>query len=349
MKKFIIRNHRILFYITWFLIGIIQSYATELMDDEAYYWMYSRYPDFGYFDHPPMIAFVIKAGYFFFHNELGVRFFIVALNTATVYIIQQLLQRKNDFLYYAILGSMALAQVGGFIAVPDGPMLFFTALFFLVYRKFIQQPGLLYSMLLGVIAAALLYSKYHGVLIIIFVLLSNPKLLKSYPIWLAGSVALLLFAPHLYWQYLNDFPSVQFHLNERIPSAYRINFTTDYIFGQILLAGPILGWLFLWSAFKYKPTSITERALKFTLAGIYVFFLLSSFKYRVEANWTVPAYIALIVLSHQYLDENINLRKWVYKTLPFSLLFVLVIRLSSMSDNRVLQRLTPSGRTVDAR
>ena len=340
MKKFIIKNHRILFYITWFLIGIVQAYTTELMDDEAYYWLYSQYPDFGYFDHPPMIAFVIKAGYFFFHNELGVRFFIVVFNTATVYIIQQLLQRKNDFLFYAILGSMALAQVGGFIAVPDGPMLFFTALFFLVYRKFIQQPGLLYSVLLGVIGAALLYSKYHGVLICILVLVSNPKLLKSYHIWLAGLVALILFAPHLYWQYLNDFPSVQFHLNERIPPAYRINFTTDYVFGQVLLAGPIIGWLFIWSAFKYNTTSLTERALKFTLTGVYIFFLLSSFKYRVEANWTVPAYIALIILSHQYLDQHFALRKWVYRTLPFSLLFVLVIRVSSMSYNSVLQRLT---------
>jgi hypothetical protein len=287
-----------------------------------------------------MIAVVIKAGYFFFQNELGVRLFIVVLNTATIYIIQQLLQRKNDFLYYAILGSIAISQVGGFIAVPDWPMLFFTSLFFLVYKKFIQQPGLLYALLLGVTGASLLYSKYHGVLIGILVLLSNPKLLKSYHIWLAGLVSLLLFAPHLYWQYLNDFPSMQFHLNERIAAAYRINFTSDYVFGQILLAGPVLGWLFLWAAFKYKTTSLTERALKFTMAGIYIFFLASSFKYRVEANWTVPAYIALIVLSHQYLDEHPALRKWVYRTLPLSLLFVLAIRISIMSDDPLLQRLT---------
>jgi len=35
MKNFAIKNHRILFYTTWFTIGIIQSCYTELMNDEA--------------------------------------------------------------------------------------------------------------------------------------------------------------------------------------------------------------------------------------------------------------------------------------------------------------------------
>ena len=100
MKKFIIKNHRILFYITWFLIGIVQAYASELMDDEAYYWLFSRYPDFGFFDHPPMIAFVIKAGYFFFQNELGVRLLFLLMNSLSLFIIENLLEKKNVFLFY---------------------------------------------------------------------------------------------------------------------------------------------------------------------------------------------------------------------------------------------------------
>ena len=80
MKNFIIKNHRTLFYTAWFILGVIQSRYTELMDDEAFYWAYSRFPAFGYFEHPPLIALFTGAGYWLFKNELGVRFFIVILN-----------------------------------------------------------------------------------------------------------------------------------------------------------------------------------------------------------------------------------------------------------------------------
>src|ERR1700741_4547938 len=105
MRNFVIRNHRVLFYATWFILGVIQSRYTELMDDEAFYWAYSRFPAFGYFEHPPLIALFTGAGYWLFKNELGVRFFIVILNAASVYIIRQLSDGKNDFLFYAIMAS----------------------------------------------------------------------------------------------------------------------------------------------------------------------------------------------------------------------------------------------------
>ena len=32
------------------------SQALQLHPDEAYYWLWSRYLDWSYFDHPPMVA-----------------------------------------------------------------------------------------------------------------------------------------------------------------------------------------------------------------------------------------------------------------------------------------------------
>ena len=58
------------FYCCWLLVNLVQAAGTELLHDEAYYWVYSHYPDWGYFDHPPMIALLIKAGYAIFPNEL---------------------------------------------------------------------------------------------------------------------------------------------------------------------------------------------------------------------------------------------------------------------------------------
>ena len=327
MLSFIKRNHRLLFYIAWFLVNLIQAGYTELFDDEAYYWVYARFPDWGYFDHPPLVALLIKAGYAIFPNELGVRIFIVLLNTATIFITQQLLAKKDDYLFYAIACSIAVVQIGGIIAVPDIPLLFFVSLFFWLYQRFIERMTIWRAVLLGLSIAAMLYSKYHGVLIVLCTLASNPKLFTRYQTYIVTVVALLAFAPHLYWQYIHGFPSVQFHLFERSANAYDTRFTIEYLVGQLALAGPLMGWLLLKAAFDYKPKKELDRALKYTLVGFYGFFLISSFRGRVEANWTVPAFVALIVLSHQYLLQQTAWRSWLYKSLSISLIFVLLIRI----------------------
>src|SRR4028119_1663605 len=117
--SFINKHHRTLFFLAWFVINLVQAGTTGLFHDEAYYWMYSMYLDWGYFDHPPMVAFLIRMGYILFHNEFGVRLMTVVLNTLSLLIIYHLLPRRNDRLFYAIASSFAVLQIGGIIAVPD--------------------------------------------------------------------------------------------------------------------------------------------------------------------------------------------------------------------------------------
>ena len=259
MKTFFQKNHRLVFYGMWLLLGLIQSGLTELQDDEAYYWVYSRYLDWGYFDHPPMIALLIKMGYAIFPNELGVRLFPLLLNILSLIIIEKLIDKKNPFLFYGIALSIAVIQLMGFIAVPDTPLIFFTALFFWCYKKFITNSSLLHTLLLGIAVAFLFYSKYHAVLIVLFTLLSNIRLFTKYQTYLAGLLALLLFAPHLWWQYQHDWVSFRFHLLENNAHAYKPSFTTEYILGQLLLPGPLAGLVLLPAAFLYKPKSKLKK------------------------------------------------------------------------------------------
>jgi len=326
------RHHKTIFYLLWFVVNLIQAGKTGLFDDEAYYWMYSKFPAWGYFDHPPIIGLMIKAGYNLFANELGLRLFVVFISTASLYAIDSLLEQRNDRLFYAIALSMGLLQIGGIIAVPDLPLLFFVALFFLAYKKFTTFPSIGNTILLGLIVALMFYSKYHGILIVFFTLLSNPKLFIRWQTYAAGLIALILFFPHLYWQYQHNYPSIQYHLFERNAIDYRSSFTIEFIIGQILLAGPLIGWLLLWAAGKHKPASLTEKALRWCFFGIYGLFLLSTLKGQAEANWTVPAFVSLIVLSHQYLTANPKPAQWVYILFLPSFLLVLIVRVYMMID-----------------
>src|SRR5439155_22310231 len=134
---------------------------------------------------------------------------------------------------------------------------------------FVQKMTIGNTLLMGICMACMLYSKYHGVLVIVFTLISNPRLfLKPYT-WLAGTICVLLFFPHLYWQYTHNFPSVQYHLFERNASYYKFSFTTEYILGQIAFAGPVMGWCLLFAAIRYRPMSASERAMEYAFVGIY--------------------------------------------------------------------------------
>ena len=332
MNLFFQKHHRLLFYSSWLLLALAQAASTELIADEAYYWVYSRFPAWGYFDHPPMIAFIIKSGYALFQNELGVRLICALLSTLTILITESLTERKNPFLFYTIVLSIGVLQIAGFLAVPDTPLLFFTALFFYTYRSFVKKTSWVNTVLLALSISLLFYTKYHGLLIVLFTFLSTIKLFTRWQTWVAGLFVLILYIPHLLWQWDHDWVSFRYHLFESNVSAYKFSYTTDYLLGQLLLAGPLAGFILLPAAFIYKVKSQNEKALKFTLIGIYLLFLISSFRGKVEANWTMPALIPMIVLSHQFIIDKISWIKPLRIIAFVSLLLVIAGRVYLVVD-----------------
>ncbi len=332
MKDFLQKNHRLLFYGTWLLLGLMQAGLTELQDDEAYYWVFSRYLDWGYFDHPPMTALLVKMGYAIFPNELGVRLFPLLLNVGSLLIIEKLSNKKNPFLFYGIALSLAILQISGFSAVPDIPLIFFSALFFLCYKKFAAERSWRNTLLLGLSIALLFYTKYHAVLIVLLTLISNIRLLTKYKTYIAGFIALILFLPHLAWQFEHNWISFRYHLFESNVNAYKVTFTAEYFLGQLMLPGPVAGFILLPAAFLYKTKNATEKALRYNMIGIYIFFLLSSFRGKVEANWTSPVIVSIMLLSYQYLLEKFKWQRLLLRLLPITLFIVLFARIVMIVD-----------------
>ena len=135
--NFRLRDHFLkpltLFIIAWSVLNLVQAGLTPLNKDEAYYWMYSKYLAWGYFDHPPMIALMIRVGYLFFHNELGVRLMVIISQIAALLIIWSLTdeeQRKgkgNALIFIMLVAILPVFNIYGFIATPDAPLILFSA------------------------------------------------------------------------------------------------------------------------------------------------------------------------------------------------------------------------------
>ena len=81
------RNAPLPFLALWFLLAVIPGGLAELTSDEAYYWFYTTSLQWGYYDHPPFLALMIRAGTLLFPGELGVRFVTAALSTMGLLIV----------------------------------------------------------------------------------------------------------------------------------------------------------------------------------------------------------------------------------------------------------------------
>ena len=329
-------NRPILFFsLAWFLVNLVQAYFTEVHADEAYYWVYSLFPAWGYFDHPPVIAILIKLGYSLFANELGTRIFPALLGAGTVYIVYQLLpQGKRDIrLYILVVSAVSLMHlnVAGFMALPDIPLVFFASLFYLVLKRYLVEDRMIQALALGLIIALMMYSKYHALLVIFFTILSDWRLILRRTFWVIVAVSLVLYLPHILWQVQNNFVSFEYHLVYR-NDPFQPRQILEFIGNQLLVTGPFVGFLLLYLAFSRRAGDAFERMMKFNLVGFFGFFLISSFRGHVEPQWTAAAFPPMIVLALIQADGFRKLKRWLvilgFATIPV----ILVMRLFLMVE-----------------
>jgi len=202
------------------VFNVFQGAYLGVIADEAYYWVYSQEMAWGYFDHPPLVAVWIKISSFLFgRTEIGVRFFSAISLFFTFIIIWKTLAikftKQNVNLFLLLIFSTGLLNVYGFITVPDTPLVLFLALFIYAYKRYLNIKDLTAYALLVISVLGLLYSKHHTFLIVLFVVLSNLKLMTDYKLWICLFIIIAGYFPHLYWQYLNDYPTFKYHLSGR--------------------------------------------------------------------------------------------------------------------------------------
>ena len=314
-----------------FFLNILQAYFTEIIFDEAYYWHFAKRMAWGYFDHPPMVALLIKISSIFFENELGVRFMSSVLSAGTFILLWLLIdspKKKDNIPLFFVFGlSMSLINAYGFLTLPDTPLVFFTALFLWIYKRFLKRPNYAIALLLGVSIAALMYSKYHAVLIIVLVILSNTKLLTNRYAWTAVIVALLLYTPHFMWLADNNFVSIEYHLFERPKSPYSFEkFTLAFFVNLVAILGFTFPWVYK-TLYQTKANHLFTKTLLYLTYGFIVFFFISSFKVKVQTQWVIVISIPLFILTYTHMLSNINLKKWVYRMAIVNCIILGVLRI----------------------
>src|ERR1700733_11524460 len=111
------------------LLRLVAAACTPLTFDEAYYWMWSKHLAGGYYDHPPMVALVIRLGTLIAGDtEFGVRLVSVLLALPMSFAVYRTAEilfggRRVAATATILLNATMMAAVGTLIVTPDSPLL----------------------------------------------------------------------------------------------------------------------------------------------------------------------------------------------------------------------------------
>jgi hypothetical protein len=332
------------------VLRLVGAAWTPLTFDEAYYWMWSKNLAFGYYDHPPGVAVVIRLGTLIAGDtEFGVRLVSILLAlpmSFAVYRTAEILFGGQRVAATAtiLLNVTLMAAIGTLIVTPDSPLLVSASFVLFFLAKVLETGRGAWWLAVGVAVGVALLSKYTALFFgpaILIWLLSVQKLrrwlVSPWP-YLGAVAAFAIFSPVILWNADHDWVSFIKQIGRSRIADFKPLFIGELIPTQIAFATPpvfILGAMGLYALTRRDGGALAARALINAIFWTIVsYFIWHSLHARVEANWFAPVYpafaIAAAVAAHQTRWEGRRQRivhfclRWAPPTgiLMFALLIV---------------------------
>ena len=311
-EKRLITN-TILTVVALVVLRLVAAAFTPLTFDEAYYWTWSKHLAGGYYDHPPMVAFVIRAGTMIAGDtELGVRLVSSLLALPMSWAVF----RTTEILFggmrtaasaVVLLNVTLMAAVGTLIVTPDAPLLVASSFVLFFLAKVLETGRGAWWLAVGAAVGCALLSKYTAMffgLAIVIWLVAVPKLRRWFLspwLYLGGLVALALFAPVIAWNADHQWVSFIKQLGRARIEDFRPAFIAELVPTQVGFATPlvfILGAMGLHAMAWRQSGAYGSRMLVNTMFWtIVAYFVWHSLHARVEANWFAPVYPAFAVAA----------------------------------------------------
>ncbi|HEY3814240.1 MAG TPA: glycosyltransferase family 39 protein [Caulobacteraceae bacterium] len=284
----------------------------HLTEDEAYYRIWSLSPAFGYFDHPPMIAWWIWLGrHLAGDDSLGVRLLPVlasAVSSLIVFDLARLTGASDRTAARAGIWYNAtfLVGAGAMLAIPDAPAsLFWQLTVWTVLRALKGERVWAWWIAAGAAAGLACISKYSGlflapgVLLVLALTVRGRAQLKTPWPWLCVIIAAAIFSLNLIWNAEHHWLSFVKQFGRAAPHHFSANFILEFIAGQLLLLNPLIA-VFAVRALMRKPRWFDlDGAWLFAAfsAPFFAYLLLHSLHDRVQAHWPSPLYPALAICA----------------------------------------------------
>jgi dolichol-phosphate mannosyltransferase len=303
------------------LLRFIWAATIDLSPQEAYYWNYAMHPALSYLDHPPMVAWVIRAGTLLLgKSEIGVRIgglLLVVASTWLFYALGRLWFSRRGGLWAAVLFQVIPVYfIYGVLITPDVPLICFWLLtIYLVSIAVLKdRPSAWYSA--GAALGFAMLSKYTALFLVPSTLLflvadraHRKWLLRKEP-YLALFLSLVIFSPVILWNYQHQWASFAFQFGRRVLGQEMINpvRSTPHSFTEFLAIqlGSIFPTFLAVLVFSFAVAlyfTIKDQGPRWKLClffafPILAFFTVYSIGSAVNVSWPLPGYLALLIAAH---------------------------------------------------
>jgi 4-amino-4-deoxy-L-arabinose transferase-like glycosyltransferase len=288
------------------LARFVAAAVLPLSADEAYYWLWSRHLDWGYYDHPPLIAFAIRAGTMMFgETPFGVRLAgVVASIVASIAVWRGgavLLKNEKAGGYACLFFNLSLmVAIETMAATPDTLAVWTAALFLWALAKLEETGRGAWWLAAGMAAGIGLLAKYTtfflGAGTLVWLLADSRQRRWLLTVWpYAGAlIAAILFWPNLRWNQTHDWMTFALQFGRLDAGHFTLRFLLEFLAAQLGLATPFIFILAVMGIFTRREGSLLAPARIWPSIAYFAFHALHD---RVQGNWPSFLYPALAICA----------------------------------------------------
>ena len=312
-----------------FVLKIAVIAKTSLVDDEAYYFLWTRHLALGYVEHAPLLTWFLKASALLFgETGFGVRKLLGVLCYAALSAVlysfgRDIRDRRTGLLLATAFNLTPFFAGASLVMTTDTPLVIFLFLTLWAYHRGLFQRAS-WLPLAGVFLGLALLSKITavfvgaGILLYLCVPLDRARANRWRLVALSFVVALAVYSPFIFWNAQHDFAFVRWvtgRLLQKPGGFARFARVVGGTAGAVFPAG--LPAVFFRLVPKTAIDGLRGRisGVKYFLASAafvpLVYLLVKSYKNKLEANWPATAFVGGLFLVAWHLGEHWQRRKRV--------------------------------------
>lgn len=234
------------------LLHLLVMGRFELSGDEAHYALFAYHLDWSYFDHPPLVGWLLATLLPLSDSEFTLRLWPLFLSLLSSWLLYRLTRQIYPqsspwvaLVAVALLHSALVFQLLSLAMLPDTPLIpLGLAAAIMLHRAVVEGEARAW-LGVGLLFGLAGLSKYTAVILVVSAALlvgwGNWRSLRGPWPWLGVALAALLITPVLWWNYLNDWISISYQLGHGMPQrAWSLERLGLSFAGQLLAYGPLL-------------------------------------------------------------------------------------------------------------
>ncbi len=278
-----------------------------LTPDEAYYAAWSRHLEWGYIDHPPLVAWLLAGSLRVFgHHLLAVRVPAVLLQAGTTLLAAALARTRGGprpaLAVALLLQAAPVFSLGAVLMTPDAPLAFSWAATLWAFDLAIRRDRrwfLTAGLCLGLAALSKISAGLLGLALLGGLLAGRDgrRLLATLWPWAGGALSLAVASPFLAWNAARGWPSFAFQLRHGLGgSGFSVARLAGSLCAQAAYVSPVLIAGAAWRALRRRGDA-AERALAFSALPVVAFFTLAAaFSAGSLPHWPAPGWLSATIL-----------------------------------------------------